>query len=38
MLERVSGELAHLLTGDDDAERVLQDLEQAGSFVVSLLE
>ena len=36
VLERVNGELAHLLTGDDGAERALQDLEQAGSFVVSL--
>ena len=36
VLERVNGELARLLTGDDGAERVLQDLEQASSFVVSL--
>ena len=36
VLEQVNGELARLLTGDDGAERVLQDLEQAGSFVVSL--
>ncbi len=36
MLERVNGELARLLTGDDGAEMVLQDLERAGSFVVSL--
>jgi LuxR family transcriptional regulator, maltose regulon positive regulatory protein len=36
ILERVNGELARLLTGDDGAERSLQDLEQAGSFVVSL--
>ena len=36
VLERVNGELARRLTGDDGAERVLQDLEQAGSFVVSL--
>jgi LuxR family transcriptional regulator, maltose regulon positive regulatory protein len=36
ILERVNGELAMLLTGDDGTERVLQDLEQAGSFVVSL--
>ncbi|MGH3283363.1 MAG: LuxR C-terminal-related transcriptional regulator [Streptosporangiaceae bacterium] len=36
VLERVNGELARLLTGDDGAEGVLQDLEQAGSFVVSL--
>ena len=36
VLDRVSGELARLLTGDDGAERILQDLEQAGSFTVSL--
>jgi LuxR family maltose regulon positive regulatory protein len=36
VLERVNGELARLLTGDDGAERMLQDLEQASSFVVSL--
>jgi LuxR family maltose regulon positive regulatory protein len=36
VLERVNGELARLLTGDDGAERALQDLEQASSFVVSL--
>jgi LuxR family transcriptional regulator, maltose regulon positive regulatory protein len=36
VLDRVNGELARLLTGDEGAERVLQDLEQAGSFVVSL--
>jgi len=36
ILERVNGELARLLTGDYGAERALQDLEQAGSFVVSL--
>jgi LuxR family transcriptional regulator, maltose regulon positive regulatory protein len=36
MLERVNGELADLLTGDSGGERVLQDLEQAGAFVVSL--
>jgi LuxR family transcriptional regulator, maltose regulon positive regulatory protein len=36
VLDRVNGQLARLLTGDDGAERVLQDLEQAGSFVVSL--
>ena len=34
--ERVSGELADLLTGGSGGERVLQDLEQAGAFVVSL--
>ena len=36
VLERVNGELAGLLTGDDGGERVLQDLEAAGAFVVSL--
>jgi len=36
VLDRVNGELARLLTGEDGAERILQDLEQAGSFVMSL--
>ena len=36
ILERVSGELADLLTGDEGGERVLLDLEAAGAFVVSL--
>jgi LuxR family transcriptional regulator, maltose regulon positive regulatory protein len=36
ILERVSGELADLLTGGTGAERILQDLEEAGAFVVSL--
>jgi LuxR family maltose regulon positive regulatory protein len=36
ILERVNGELAGLLTGDEGAERVLQDLETANAFVVSL--
>jgi LuxR family transcriptional regulator, maltose regulon positive regulatory protein len=36
ILERVNGELADLLTGDSGGERVLQDLEAAGAFVVSL--
>jgi len=36
VLERVNGELAGLLTGDDGGERVLQDLEAACAFVVSL--
>ena len=36
ILERVNGELASLLTGDEGGERVLQDLEAAGAFVVSL--
>ena len=34
--ERISGELADLLTGEAGGERVLQDLEEAGAFVVSL--
>jgi LuxR family transcriptional regulator, maltose regulon positive regulatory protein len=36
VLGRVNGELADLLTGDEGGERVLQDLEQAGAFVMSL--
>jgi LuxR family transcriptional regulator, maltose regulon positive regulatory protein len=36
VLERVNGELANLLTGGSGGERVLQDLEQANAFVVSL--
>jgi LuxR family maltose regulon positive regulatory protein len=36
ILERVNGELADLLTGDKGGERVLQDLEQANTFVISL--
>jgi LuxR family maltose regulon positive regulatory protein len=36
VLERVSGELADLLTGGHDGERVLLELERAGAFVVSL--
>ena len=36
MLEQVSGELADVLTGDERAERILQDLEQANAFVVSV--
>jgi LuxR family transcriptional regulator, maltose regulon positive regulatory protein len=35
-LDRVSGELADLLTGATGGERVLQDLEKANAFVVSL--
>lgn len=38
LLDRVNGELADLLTGDVGGERVLQDLEMAGAFVVSLDE
>jgi LuxR family transcriptional regulator, maltose regulon positive regulatory protein len=36
ILGRVNGELADLLTGDEGGERVLQDLEAAGAFVVSV--
>jgi LuxR family transcriptional regulator, maltose regulon positive regulatory protein len=36
VLERVNGELADLLTGGSGGERILQDLEEAGAFVVSL--
>jgi len=36
ILERVNGDLARLLAGEDGGEGVLQDLEQAGAFVVSL--
>ena len=36
VLERVNGELADLLTGNVGGERVLQDLEEANAFVVSL--
>ena len=36
VLDRVSGPLADVLTGSSGGERVLQDLEQAGAFVVSL--
>jgi LuxR family transcriptional regulator, maltose regulon positive regulatory protein len=36
VLERVSGELADLLTGDHAGERILQDLEESGAFVVAL--
>ena len=35
-LDRVSGELADLLTGTSGGERMLQDLEEANAFVVSL--
>jgi LuxR family transcriptional regulator, maltose regulon positive regulatory protein len=34
--ERIAGELADLLTGGSGGERILQDLEDAGAFVVSL--
>jgi len=36
VLERVNGELADLLAGAEGGERVLQDLEDANAFVVSL--
>ena len=36
VLERVNGELADLLTGGSGGERVMQDLEEANAFVVSL--
>ncbi len=36
ILERVNGELADLLTRGSGGERVLQDLEEANAFVVSL--
>ena len=36
VLERVSGELADFLTGSTGAERILQQLEDANAFVVSL--
>jgi LuxR family transcriptional regulator, maltose regulon positive regulatory protein len=36
ILERMNGELVRLLTGDEGGERVLQDLEAAGSFVMPL--
>jgi LuxR family transcriptional regulator, maltose regulon positive regulatory protein len=36
VLERVNGELADLLTGDDGGERILQELEEANAFVVAL--
>src|SRR6202522_3039875 len=36
VLERVSGPLADVLTGSSGGERILQDLERANAFVVSL--
>jgi LuxR family transcriptional regulator, maltose regulon positive regulatory protein len=36
VLERVNGELADLLSGDEGGERMLHDLEAAGAFVASL--
>ena len=36
VLDRVNGQLADLLTGDAGGEAILQDLEDAGAFVMSL--
>jgi LuxR family maltose regulon positive regulatory protein len=36
VLDRVNGELADHLTGGTGGERVLQDLEESGAFVISL--
>jgi LuxR family maltose regulon positive regulatory protein len=36
LLKRVNGDLADLLTESSGGERILQDLERAGAFVVSL--
>jgi LuxR family maltose regulon positive regulatory protein len=36
ILDRVNGELADLLTGGSGAERILQQLEKSGAFVLSL--
>jgi LuxR family maltose regulon positive regulatory protein len=36
VLERVNGDLADLLTGGSGGERILQQLEQLGAFVVAL--
>jgi LuxR family transcriptional regulator, maltose regulon positive regulatory protein len=36
VLERVNGELADLLTGGSGGERILQELEQANTFVAAL--
>ena len=36
VLDRVNGELADLLTGGSGGERILQQLEQANTFVVAL--
>ena len=36
ILDRVNGELADLLTGGSGGERALQQLEEAGAFVISL--
>src|ERR1700749_3449363 len=36
ILDQVNGELADALTGDEDGERVLQELEEATAFVVAV--
>ena len=36
VLDRVNGELADLLTGGSDGERILLDLEKAGAFVAAV--
>ena len=36
VLQQVSGPLADLLTGGSDGQRILQDLEESGAFVLSL--
>ena len=36
MCKRVSGELADVLTGASGGEQILQELEEAGAFVISL--
>jgi LuxR family transcriptional regulator, maltose regulon positive regulatory protein len=36
VLDRVSGPLANALTGGENGERILQDLEDANAFVISL--
>ncbi|HJY60400.1 MAG TPA: LuxR C-terminal-related transcriptional regulator, partial [Streptosporangiaceae bacterium] len=36
VLERVNGELADLLTGDDGGQRILQGLEETNAFVMAL--
>ncbi|WP_194925885.1 LuxR C-terminal-related transcriptional regulator [Catenulispora pinisilvae] len=36
VLERINGELADVLTGGGESERILQDLERANAFVVAL--
>jgi LuxR family transcriptional regulator, maltose regulon positive regulatory protein len=35
VLDRVSGDLADLMTGEPGGERILQDLEDAGAFVIA---